>query len=270
MKKSLTVALFVGVLACGAIAQRTTHGSDSELAAITERGRKLFAYDEAAWHSTDAVLALKPARGSFNSYIGQEKDGKWVVVYGMLNTAEDAYLIAYEATQGNSPAEFVVKQFEKPKEDKGFFLVSALAITAAKVDFGKAARQYNVVVLPAPANQLYVYVIPAQTVTGIFPLGGDVRYLISADGKKIIEKRQMHKSIIEFQVPKDVTPESGYHTAIMDDIPEDTDVFHVLTRGAKIPELIVTEKYVYQVKGDGSIIYVMTREAFLKIGKPGN
>jgi hypothetical protein len=54
----------------------------------------------------------------------------------------------------------------------------------------------------------------------------------------------------------------------MDDIPEDSDVFHVLARSPKVPELVVTEKYVYQVKVDGSIIYVMTHEAFLKVGKP--
>jgi hypothetical protein len=56
----------------------------------------------------------------------------------------------------------------------------------------------------------------------------------------------------------------------MDDIPEDTDAFHVLAREPAIPELIVTNEYVYQVKVDGSIVYVMTREAFLKIGKPSN
>jgi len=76
--------------------------------------------------------------------------------------------------------------------------------------------------------------------------------------------------VIEFQVPKDINPETGYHTAVLDDIPEDTDVFHVLTRSPKIPELIVTNKYVYQVKPDGAIVYVMTREAFLRVGKPSN
>jgi hypothetical protein len=224
----------------------------------------------AAWHSTDAVRVLEPAEGSFDSYIGQKKGDKWTVAYGKLNPKRDAYLIAYEATQGNSPSEFTVTKYDQAKEDKGFYFAAALAIDLVKADFGGADRPYNVAVLPALANQLYVYLLPAQTVTGIFPLGGDVRYLMSADGKKIVEKRQLHKSIIEFQVPKDQLPQSGYHTAIMDDIPEDTDAFHVLAREPAIPELIVTNEYVYQVKVDGSIVYVMTREAFLKIGKPSN
>ncbi len=260
------------VLACALIAlgQRTEPGSVAELAAITERGRNLYAYDLAAWHSTDAVLALKPIGGSVESYVAQRKGDKWTVVYGKLSPKRDAYLITYEATQGNLPNEFTVKKHDPTKEDKSFYLAAALAIDLVKADFGKADRPYNVAVLPASANQFYVYLLPAQTASGIFPLGGDVRYLMSTDGKKIVERRQLHKSIIEFQVPKDQIPQSGYHTAILDDIPEDTDVFHVLARQPSIPELIVTNKYVYQVKADGSIVYLMTRDAFFKIGKPSN
>lgn len=255
-------------MAIGSFAQRTTPGSEAELAAITERGRNLYAYDLAAWHSTDAVLALKPTPGSFESYVAQSKGNKWEVVYGKLNADKDRYLIVYEATQGNSPTEFAVKKYEKPKEDNGFYLTAALAIQTARTAFGGTDRTYNIAVLPAPLRQVYVYLLPAQTISGVFPLGGDIRYLLSADGKQIVEKRQLHKAIIEFNPPKDTVPETGFHTAIVDDIPEDTDVFHVLARSPKIPEWVVTAKYVYQVKIDGSIIYVMTREAFLKVGKP--
>lgn len=269
MKLYLSI-LFVLASTFVALGQRTEPGSAAELNAIAERGRNLYAYDVAAWRSTDAVMALKPAEGSFESYIGAKRGDKWTVAYGKLSSKRDAYFIAYEATQGNSPGEFTVKKYDNAKEDKGFYFAAALGIDLVKADFGGADRPYNVAVLPAPANQLYVYLLPAQTVTGIFPLGGDVRYLISADGKKILGKRQLHKSIIEFQVPEDQIPQSGYHTAIMDDIPEDTDVFHVLARQPAIPELIVTNKYVYQVKADGSIMYLMPREAFLKIGKSSN
>ena len=171
MKSYLILAILL-LLATTGLAQRSEPGSSAELAAITERGRNLYGYDEAAWHSTDAVLALKPANGSFESYVGQKKEEKWVVVYGKLNAARDAYLIVYEATQANSPSEFAVQKYENPKEDKAFYLSAALAIEAAKTEFGKADRQYNVAVLPAASNHLYIYLVPAQTVTGIFPLGG--------------------------------------------------------------------------------------------------
>jgi hypothetical protein len=252
------------------LSQRTEPGSESELAEISARGRMLFDYDFAAWNSTDAVLALKPAPGGFDKYIAQKTATGWTVAYGKLNADQSKFLIAFEAAQDKSPATFKVAKPEPPKEEGGFYLFAARAIDLARKDFGGANRPYNVAVLPTKANQLYVYLVPAQTKVGIFPLGGDVRYLISADGSKIVEKRQLHKSIIEFTAPEGSTPQAGYHTAILDDVPEDTDVFHVLARKPSVIEWVVTSKFVYQIKGDGSIMYVMKREAFLKIGKPGN
>lgn len=76
----------------------------------------------------------------------------------------------------------------------------------------------------------------------------------------------MHKAIIDFQIPPNTKPESGYHIAVLDNIPEDTDVFHVLSRDPKIPELVVTRKFVYQIGVDGTIVYLMTTEAFRAIG----
>ncbi len=249
------------------LAQRTAPASKTELVEITERGRMLYAYDVAAWHSTDAVIALSPLEGSFVRYIAQKTASGWNVAYGKLNEKRDKFLIAYEAVQGATPKEFKVKKFDTPKEDTGFFLFAARAIDVAIKDFGGTTRPYNVAVLPAKENQLYVYLVPAQTKVGVFPLGGDVRYLISADGQKIVEKRQLHKSIIEFAVPEGVKPETGYHTAILDDVPEDTDAFHVLARQPKLAELVITNKYVYRIAEDGTIIYLTTREAFTKVGK---
>jgi len=45
----------------------------------------------------------------------------------------------------------------------------------------------------------------------------------------MIETRQLHKTILEIKnAPSDTKKVVGYHTHILTDIPEDTDVFHVL------------------------------------------
>jgi hypothetical protein len=265
MKKSLFLLLLLAVAAFG---QRTEPASKSELAEITERGRLLYAYDQAAWHSTDAVQALSPAKGRIERYVARRSGSGWIVAYGKLNQARDRFLIAYEAIQGKSPKEFNVTTFDKPKEDSGFFLFAARAIEAALDDFGPVNRPYNVAVLPDSENRMFVYLVPAQTVAGVFPLGGDVRYSFSGDGLKLIEKRRLHKSIIEFSAPEGSSPSAGYHTAVLDDVPEDTDVFHVLAREPKIAEFVVTNKYVYRIAEDGTASYLMTREAFTRIARP--
>jgi hydrogenase maturation factor len=112
---------------------------------------------------------------------------------------------------------------------------------------------------------MYVYVLPAQVEQGVYPLGGDVRYLVSQDDSRIVEKRQFHKSIIEFAIPPETQKaEAGYHTAVLDDVPEDTDVFHVLVRKSSVPEWVATRQYVYRIETDGVINYLKTREAFMK------
>jgi len=266
MRTFTVIILLLASITASAQTVRTTPATEAELAQITERGRNLAAYDVAAWHGSDAVMALQPAEGSVVRYIAKRTGDGWTVAFGRLNEKRDKFLINYEAIQGSTPKEFKASKLAPAKEDAGFFLFAARAFDTSLADFKGEARPYNVAVLPAPSNQLYVYVLPAQTQNGIYPLGGDVRYLISEDGLKIIEKRQMHKAIIEFSMAEGV--KAGFHTAIMDQIPEDSDVFHVLARTPSVPEYIGTKDFVYYIEANGNARYMMTMEAFRKIKTP--
>lgn len=225
---------------------------------VTARGRALYEYDQAAWHATDAVQVMHPPDQSVGRYLALKSDKGWTVVFGHLSDQRDRFLIGYEATQSATHLqEFTVKKLDPPKEDTTFYLAAAKAFDTARNDFQGEKRPYNVAVLPAQSNQLFVYVMPAQTKAGIYPLGGDVRYLITADGGSIVDKRQLHKSILEIpssSIPKGTTPAGGAHTHVLSDVPEDTDVFHVLTRQPSQPEFVGTpDKKLYEISVDGTI-----------------
>lgn len=241
-----------------------------ELAAISERGRDLAGYDSAAWHASDALQAKRPKEGSVGLYVARKTAKGWVVAFGRADDKRDAFLIAYQATQGEKPDKFDVKEMTTPTRDTGFFLSASRAIETALKDFTEhfegEQRPYNVAVLPTEKGQMWVYLVPAPTRVGVWPLGGDVRYLISADGRKIVTRRRLHKSIIEAEPPKDDTNDqvAGIHTHVLDDIPEDTDVFHVIRRKPSVPEMVVTDRFVFQVDPDGSIKYVGKAEEVLR------
>jgi hypothetical protein len=95
---------------------------------------------------------------------------------------QEKFLIAYEATQGGKPDVFAVKEVTPAKQDTGFYLSAARAIDTSLDDFAQhfegERRPYNVAALPAEKGQIWIYVVPAPTRVGIWPLGGDVRYLI--------------------------------------------------------------------------------------------
>jgi hypothetical protein len=252
-KRLVPVVLAVALLFSFATGAGASGGpSAAELAAITERGRLLAGYDAAAWHATDAVLATHPKEGSSNRYIAHKTETGWVVDFGKLSATGDKFFVVSEAVQAGD--QYTVKSFDPAREDTSWNLTAARGIETAMRDFHGADCPYNIAVLPAVGGSLYVYLYPAQIKAGVYPLGADVRYRISPDGTQILEKRQMHKSIIE-SVPArtDVKVESGYHTHVLSDVPEDTDVLLVLTRQPRVPELVVTQHYMYTVGTDGRI-----------------
>ena len=254
-RRLVTALITVLLSASSGFAQEAKTPSDAELGEITARGRILAAYDTAAWHASDAVQALHPAEGSVRRYVAKQTINGWIVGFGRLNDTSDKFLVAYEATEAEDPQHFSVKAHESPLEDTGFYFHSARAVDTALADFRGPKRAFNVAALPTGSQQLYVYVYPAQTDTNVFVMGGDVRYLISPDGESIVEKRQMHKTILENKVPGEGAKlAAGYHTHVLSDIPEDTDVFYVLTRKPAVPEYVgISKDLIYIVNVDGSI-----------------
>jgi hypothetical protein len=243
----------VGMFFLTTEARATSKPSVAELAAITERGRMLAEYDTAAWQATDALMAAHPKTQPSGRYIAHKTLTGWVVDFGRLNASEDKFLVAYEAIQAGG--QYTVKSFDPAREDTGWNLAATKGIEAAMRDFGKADRPYNVAVLPAAKDSLYVYLYPAQVKAGVYPLGADIRYRFSSDGTKIVEKRPLHRTIIEYAAPVGAAEKaaSGYHTHVLTNLPEDTDVLLVLTRRPRVPEFVGVGAYMYTIGVDGAI-----------------
>jgi len=237
-----------------ATAQEDAPPTSAELAAITERGRLLYEYDQAAWHATDAAQTANPKTVEGQRYIAKKENGKWIVVFGKLSDDRSRFDISHEADEQATLRAFDVQKEPAERHDEGFFLFAARAIEVAIRDFGGSMRSYNVAVLPAAVDQMFVYLYPAQTKTRVYPLGGDVRYLLSLDGTKILEKRRMHKTILETAPKSGKKTVAGFHTHVLSDLPEDTDVFHVLTQDPPVPEMVATPHFLYRVSTDGTIL----------------
>jgi hypothetical protein len=227
-----------------------------ELAAITDRGRQLAAYDVAAWHATDAVMKMNPRPEDVQCYIATKETNDWRVFFGRLSETSNTFLRAFEAIQAKSPREYRVTESRPPVEVTGYLVNAARAIDICRSDFGSPSRPYNISILPATNEQMWVYFVPATTEDDVSLLGGDVRYLVSKDGDHVVEKRKLHLSVLEMKPPKSSREEKvifGMHTALVDDKPEDTDVFYVLSRKPSMPEYVMTSNFVYRIETNGGI-----------------
>jgi len=256
MLKPISLILVILFSCSLADAEKKRPPNVPEFPEITARGRMLAEYLAAAARAKEAVKSMAPARGSVTHYIAQKGDSGWVVASGRYNDKGDQFLVVYEATQG-ADQEFTVKQYDPPREDTGFYFRAARALDTAFGDFQGEKRPYVSAVLPAGSNQMYVYILPAQTSAGVYLLGGDVRYLVSSDGSKIVEKRQLHKAILEFRAgtnPPGITLAAGSHSHVLSDVPEDTDVAYVLTRRPSVPEYIGGNGPIYKILEDGTIL----------------
>jgi len=241
-------------------ADRVAAIPQSRLDTITERGRAIAAYDKAAWHASDAVALLHPDTAATQAYIARcNPDGRWEVVFGRPSAKADTFYIASRAVQSlTSDTTFLVAPLLRPIADVDYYARAFRALDAGSRELGGvASRPYNSMVVPADANdEWFVYFVPAATVPGVWPLGADVRLRVSNDGRRVLERRRLHNDVIEFagtsKDGKRLT--AGMHAAVLADQPEDTDVFHVLTRTPRVPEYIVTKSYYFSIAIDGRIL----------------
>lgn len=249
---SARCAVLAFVLPLPLAGQASNIPSDTLLAGITTRGRLLAAYDQAAWHATDAVMALRPDVSAAKTMVAlQRPDGRWTVLFGQLSAATDTLYLVYEAVPTELPDSFVVRTHVPPTPLIGSERLAGAALHAARADFGVLQRPYNGYVLPRADGSFWVYFLPAQTDPATFPHGADVRYLVASDGRRILDKHLMHRALLNLAIPDSAV--GGYHTVLVDDIPQDSDVFLVLVRSPRRPELIATAHYNYQIAVDGFI-----------------
>lgn len=241
------------------------------LIAISGRGMELASYMFAARRASDTIRALHPAPDEVNMYFARREGAEWWVMFGHMTAGRDTFLLSYEARQlrVNSDS-FYIQSFRPARPQTAWHLGVARAIDNARRSFTTSAhprRPYNVAVLPSDQQEWLVYVFPAQTRPDVWPLGGDARYRVSADGNTILDTRRLHNTILEFGRPvlqNGSELKVGVHSAVFDDVPEDTDVLWVMTREPSVPEMVVTDAFVYELYPNAAIRLVGRREEVLK------
>jgi hypothetical protein len=227
------------------------------MADVTARGRALYEYDQAAWHATDAVRALHPPDQLVGRYLALKSDNGWTVVFGHLYVRRDRFLIGYEASEGATLQEFtVINSIPLRKTQLSTLRLprpSTLRGTTFKVKSGHTTLPFSLPIEsalclrdPSPDED---WDLPTWRRCPLSHNGGRQGYC----GEMSTPQRDSRGSA-EFHTEGCSIPAGGIHTHILSDVPEDTDVFHVLTRQPPRPEFIGTpNKKFYEISVDGTI-----------------
>ena len=159
--------------------------SDTALAGITARGRLLAAYDVAAWHATDGILALKPTESDLNVSVAlRAPDARWTVLVGRVPATKDTFFIRYRATQGEADTAFIVQRYSEGQVLGGLELELAAAVLTAKEDFGDFQRPYNTYALPATPSGVWVYLCRRKPVRTSSLMVGTFGTILSPEGEQ--------------------------------------------------------------------------------------
>jgi hypothetical protein len=217
------------------------------------------------------LLAANPDPYRVQRYVAYHADSGWVVAFGRLNTERDTFYVSHigvpAAVNGQRvDSLFEFETFAAPGPDVDYLVRASRAMDLATITLGMTKRSYTAAAIPDEKGDWFVYLTPAADAASSWPLGDDVRYRVSADGQRVLETRRLHAGMVDADrsVKRDGTRlTAAKQRKALHDVPEDTDVFHVLMNRKAAAELVVTPHYQYVVNPDGSIKLVQGKETLV-------
>jgi hypothetical protein len=206
---------------------------DPALVAVGERGRLLYAYDQAAWHGTDDLMAnhrdVVPKQGGY--VVDGSVDDPRIVFF---DTATRRAVYVAHVREGKVVDATVPAgvEAELAPLDRTLIAAREAAVAAMRADATArpcAAKPFNTVVVPpsAPEGPISVYFLTPQTTTDAVPMGGHYRVDVDASGTAGAVQRFTRTclSIIRPRLPAGSKPEGAFVTQLIGDRPTGIHVF---------------------------------------------
>ena len=266
------LALAAGVswlLPQGAIAQIKPPVADlPALEQSAKRGLALWQYDQAAWHTTDALLKAidDPAKAGVRGWVVTPDGEGWRVTYYGVDGGRRFGIWSAVWTGSAVQGARRLDAAEAVLDENQLRLIAAkeAAPTDGLTRCGPAA--FNTVVLPGDSADapVSVYFLTPQVRPDQVPMGGHT--LLEIRDGAVVSRREFAKSCIEVgpqAVEKGGKPAAMVISHLLDPVPTEIHVFSVYA--ARLPLYVVTAK-------TGSLweVGIKGGEPQILLIKPGN
>jgi hypothetical protein len=231
--------------------------TEERIAEAASLGRLIYAFDRAAWASSDALTATVPKDqlASVGGYVVEASDGRTLRV-------------TYYRGSAASAEAFFVADVREGKVVRKELLAEPLALSANQAILARArevaaerARQrsykpctpfpFNTVVVPSSkGGPVAVYLLSAQQDAGTYPMGGNYRVIVAPDGT-VLASRPYSVSCLSLTVPKlpaGAKPVGFMVNHLLDAVPTEIHVF--ASYNLRMPVFVTTpDKRVWEVQG---------------------
>jgi hypothetical protein len=229
-------------------------------------GRMLFEHDSVGARATDAVhRRVHTLDSRVRGWLTLRSGDTWTVPF--LTDDDGAvgvlYRVQFRGSIDSSP-EVQVLDSPEPVDDTVIRMFSARE-TAKKQAVQFCSKTYNTVVLPATEfgqDGWLVYLLAATTDPEVMVSGGHHRFVISPDGRTVIERFQFTKACLTMPVPRVGAGEKvagAMVTHLTSQTPTEAHVFLSLLHHVPIYVGVVEPRALWEVKGS-RIELIATKE----------
>ena len=242
-------------------------------AAAWARGQQMFAYDQAAWHASDAfqadiaresrdLAALVREEGLAGYDVEPEAGGALRATFYGRRQAEPHAVARYVVAAGKvAGGGFVRRGEESALSPLALRLIAARDLALAAMQQGDhplcSADQPNTLVLPPDEDDVIsAYVLTATTQAGVYPAGGHYRFDVGADGKLAGERRFMKSCFpVDYRKQGGKVAEGLFLTHLLDPQPTEIHAFVRLNIPAELYVATVGNGAIWKV-GPDRVTYV--------------
>lgn len=206
-------------------------------------GEKIYRYDQAAWHATDAMLEAiddPAALGIVGWIVNPVEGGHEVVFYRPTETGFEAVWSGlYDGSRVDNAKSYIAGERALTASEAA--MVRAIdAPFKVETDYSLCSERINRVIFPTgkPDGGFYVYLLAPQPASDQIPLGGHFRFEV-VDGE-VVDHRKFTNSCVTLPTS---SKEGGDPAAltishVLDETPTEIHVFSMFA--ARIPVYVIT------------------------------
>ena len=223
----------------------------AHIAQSRKLGRAIYEQDMVSAKATDVLVAAKllPGKGEVRGWVTREWPDGWVVDF-MTAPAKDTENIIYRVRfqPDRSKPELTVFEPMLPAdaETAALFRARQSAIGAL---LDRCTQRVNPVILPAELvgkRGWLVYVLASTTEPNVLILGGHIRFIISPDGKNVLENYPLYEQCMSMEF--DPAAFAAFINHRRTDWPLESHVFASLLYNKAI--FIQTRRGLWKVEGE--------------------
>jgi hypothetical protein len=229
-------------------------------------GQALFEHDSVGARATDAVYrkvhTLDPR---VHGWLTLKSGDSWVVPF--LSSEGGAtsalYRVKFDSFSDAAP-KVEVLDAPAPVDETTARMFTARE-TAMRQDFQRCSKNYNTVVVPAAElgkDGWVVYLLAATTETGVIVSGGHHRFVVSADGRSVVDRFQFTNACLTIPSPKLAEGErvaGSMVTHLTSEAPTEVHVFLSLLHHVPFYVAVAAPRALWEVEGQ-HIELIATRD----------